>query len=208
MPHKTTIRDDTSARHLRKYTNRNPVHRLTLGRFFDALAEEMRLLNPENVLEFGCGEGLLLEQLKKRGIRFQSYTGIDLRDDALEHARSLHPEHLFLKADLLQWEHPAKSFDLVIASQVLEHLYNPEVFMERLMHYCGRDILLTVPLEPWFRIMNLLRGRDILRLGNHPEHINHWGLNEFRALVSRFASVEKAYSVFPFIIIHARSLST
>lgn len=208
MPHKTTIRDDTSARHLRKYTNRNPIHRLTLGRFFDALADELLRMNPESVLEFGCGEGLLLEQLKKRGIRFRSYTGIDLRDDALEHARSLHPEHLFLKADLLQWDHPAASYDLVIASQVLEHLYMPEVFMERLMHFCGRNILLTVPLEPWFRIMNLLRGRDVFRLGNHPEHVNHWGLNEFRAFVSRFAAVENAYSVFPFIIIQASRSST
>ena len=53
-----------------------------------------------------------------------------------------------------------EQFDLVVASEVLEHLYEPERFLERLCRLSRGPVLLTVPHEPWFRLCNLLRGRD------------------------------------------------
>jgi trans-aconitate methyltransferase len=198
-----TIRHDTSARHLFKYSNRNPFHRLTLARFFAAVTQEIRQIQPQNVFEFGCGEGFFLQELKKRGIVFDSFVGLDLRRQAIEMARELHPEYSFFEADFPSWDYPVKSFDLVIASQVLEHLAEPEKFLERLVAYTGSHLLLTVPWEPWFRIMNLLRGRDINRLGNHPEHINQWNIRQFKRLVARYAYIQKTRAVFPFIIVIA-----
>jgi hypothetical protein len=92
-----------------------------------------------------------------------------------------------------------------VASQVLEHLPEPEIFLERLAAFSNKHLLLTVPWEPWFRTINLIRGRDIKRLGNHPEHINLWGLRGFERLVSKYATVEKAYTVFPFIVVVAKT---
>ena len=204
MESKTTIRHDTTDRHLKKYTNRNPIHRLTLSRFFDAVADEIRDVNPGQVLEFGCGEGLFLQELKNRGILFERLTGVDLRDEALRYARSLHPEYEFIQVDLLTWDCPKKGFDLVIASQVLEHLINPGDFLEKLVTLSRKHLIVTVPWEPWFRTMNLLRGRDIRRLGNHPEHINLWGLAQFKQFVSKYIEIEYAYTVFPFIVLKAR----
>lgn len=201
---KNTVREDTASRHLKKYSNPNFFHQLTLSRFFDKVAEEIQCINPLSVLEFGCGEGLFLQQLKMRKILFKNLIGIDDRDDALQYAKSLHPEYEFVKVDLLSWDRPGKSFELVIASQVLEHLIDPEQFMDRLVYFSNQYLFLTVPWEPWFRLMNILRGRDILRLGNHPEHINLWGIKQFKKFVSKYAKIEKAYTVFPFIIIVAR----
>jgi hypothetical protein len=64
-------------------------------------------------------------------------------------------------------------------------------------------MLLTVPWEPWFRLMNLLRGRDITRLGNHPEHINQWSIRQFESLVAKYAYIQKTQTVFPFMIVIA-----
>jgi 2-polyprenyl-3-methyl-5-hydroxy-6-metoxy-1,4-benzoquinol methylase len=197
------IRPDTSARHLLKYSNRNPFHRLALDRFFTAVSLRIRQIQPKNVFEFGCGEGFFLQELKNRGLVFDSFVGLDLRRDAIEMAKELHPEHSFVEADFLSWDYPVKSFDLVIASQVLEHLAEPEKYLERLVAYSGKHLLLTVPWEPWFRLMNLLRGRDINRLGNHPEHINQWGIRQFESLVAKFAYIQKTKAVFPFIIVSA-----
>lgn len=198
-----TIRHDTAARHLFKYSNRNSFHRLTLNRFFSSVTRAIRQIQSENVFEFGCGEGFFLQELKKRGLVFDSFVGLDLRRRAIEMARGLHPEHSFFEADFLSWDYPVKSFDLVIASQVLEHLVEPEKFLERLVAYTGSYLLLTVPWEPWFRLMNLLRGRDINRLGNHPEHINQWSIRQFEKLVARYAYIQKTQAVFPFIIVIA-----
>ncbi|RLB89984.1 MAG: hypothetical protein DRH50_12950 [Deltaproteobacteria bacterium] len=202
MQKKSTIHHDTTARHLRKYSNRNPIHQFTLGRFFNKVADEVQRIQPENTLEFGCGEGLFLEQLKKRNVFFPHLTGIDLRKDSIVYAQDLHPEYSFQCIDLFDFK-PKHDFDLVIASQVLEHLIDPEPFLGRLVSLSKSYLLLTVPWEPWFQLMNLLRGRDVLRLGNHPEHVNQWTVRGFKKFVSQHAELLRVTAVFPFIIILA-----
>lgn len=202
MSKRTTIQENTTQRHLKKYNNKNPIHKYTLGRFFDRVAVETSNLKPHSTLEFGCGEGLFLEELKKRNIKFNHLTGIDLRQDAIDCARDLLPEYTFQCIDLFDFQ-PREKFDLVIVSQVLEHLLEPGVFMERLVVLSDKHLLLTVPWEPWFQLMNFIRGRDFLRLGNHPEHVNRWTANGFRKFVSKYVTVCHTTLVFPFIILIA-----
>jgi len=203
MKKKSTIQHDTTARHLRKYSNQNLIHKFTLGRFFDKVADEVQRIQPENTLEFGCGEGLFLEQLKKRKVIFPHLTGIDLRKDSIIFAQDLHPEYFFQCIDLFDFE-PKHSFDLVIASQVLEHLIDPGLFLGKLVTLSRNLLLLTVPWEPWFQLMNLIRGRDISRLGNHPEHVNLWTVRGFKKFVCQHAKLLHVTTVFPFIIIVAK----
>ena len=199
-----TIRDDTAKRHLHKYTNTNPLHRATLGRFFDRLTSVLQELAPRTVFEFGCGEGLLLRELKARGFSCTDLVGIDLRAQALADARSLHPEWRFDCVDLFQWTPKHPKFELVLASQVLEHIPNPEPILKRLIELTERHLVLTVPCEPWFQLLNLLRGRDLLRLGNHPEHVNRWSKAEFVKFVSQHVTVVSAEVVFPFTVVVAK----
>ncbi len=198
---KTTIRDDTAERHIRKYTNKNPLHQLALGKYFDVVSSEISALNPGRVLEFGCGEGLLAEKLIERDTRIGDYTGVDIREDAIRFAQSRVPALRFVCADIFKWPEAGETYDLVMACQVFEHLPDPRPFLERLLQLTRSHVFLTVPLEPWFRLLNLARGRDITRLGNHPEHVNHWGLKSFSEFVAASAAIEHAYISFPFVIL-------
>ena len=199
-----TIRGDTGQRHRRKYESRNPVQVWVLERFASAAAREIERLSPETVLDFGCGEGYFLERVLARGAHMPSVLGIDLRAEALTEARERCPSFAFEEVDLLSWDREPQSFDLVIASEVLEHLEAPDRYLRKLVELSRGHLLLTVPLEPWFRLLNLLRGRDLLRLGNHPEHVNLWGFRAFRRFVEQFAEIERAYRVFPFTVVVAR----
>ena len=196
-----TIRKDTGKRHAHKYTNQNPIHRLALKKYVDTLAKTLRPLNVGSVLDFGCGEGFLLERLEGAGIRFPSYHGVDVRPEAIETAKVRHPHQSFSTGDILCLPQQPGSFDLVLACQVLEHVPDPARLLQRLTEISSRYVLLTVPLEPWFQIMNLLRGRDLANLGNHPEHINHWGVRSFRAFVSKALRAHSISVSFPFIVL-------
>ena len=200
----TTIRDDTTKRHVAKYTNRNPLHRLSLGRFHDALADELRALAPKSVLDFGCGEGFVIDELASRGVELEGYEGLDLRADALAEARSRWPTKRFLCADLFDKQFDDARFDVAIALEVLEHLFDPAAALERLVSLTDRELLLTVPHEPWFQLVNLARGRDFIRLGNHPEHVQHWNPGTFAAFISEHAEVVSIRRSFPFIVARAR----
>jgi hypothetical protein len=46
-------------------------------------------------------------------------------------------------------------------------------------------VLLTVPNEPHFTIQRFLRGKNMRKWGDHPEHINHWSTKKFRTFVSQ-----------------------
>jgi len=203
MRQSTTIRGDTTIRHLKKYANRNPIHQLALRRFFDRLAGEIAEMSPSTVLDFGCGEGLFLREIEARGAVLNDYLGVDLREDALETARSLHPQYRFERSDLSRWNAPFTTFDLVVASQVLEHLPDPVGALEQLRDHCSGRLLLTVPTEPWFQIVNFLRGRHLARFGNHPEHVNRWSFEKFCSLVANHAEIVRAYRVFPFTVVVA-----
>lgn len=197
---KTTINSDTTKRHVQKYENKNFLHRLFLGRFLDAIAMEISKFRGESILDFGCGEGFFWKEMEQRRLFPVNLTGIDLRDDALDRARLLLPDCHFMKQDLLTWQ-PEHNFDLVIASQVLEHLPNPEKFLDKLLSLTDGYLLLSVPWEPFFRLANLIRGRDILRLGNHPEHVNLWGTKKFARFVSLRAEIVEFRKVFPFLLV-------
>ena len=199
----TTIRDDTAERHNHKYENQNPIHKLVLGRFHDAMAVAINDVSPSTILDFGCGEGFLVGKMAARGCALPGYIGVDLRKDAIVDARARNPGVEFECADIFQWPADNRQFDLVVASEVLEHLIEPERFLERLAVLSRKHLLLTVPLEPWFQISNLVRGRDLIRLGNHPEHINHWNTKTFAEFAAPFVTVEKVWTVFPFVFLSA-----
>ncbi|MEY4668330.1 MAG: hypothetical protein RL518_1029 [Pseudomonadota bacterium] len=201
----TTLHDDTTRRHQSKYENPNPIHRYVLGRFFDTAAQLLSPLNIESVLDLGCGEAYFHEHLQRRGVHLPHVVGVDLREDAVQVARGKFPAYDFYCGDIRTLDLSERRFDLVIASQILEHMPDAPTTLRQLSALSNQFLLLTVPHEPWFQVMNLLRFRDISRLGNHPEHINRWSLSRFCKLVQEHMDLVHATTSFPFILVLART---
>ncbi|HEY6632255.1 MAG TPA: methyltransferase domain-containing protein [Rhizobiaceae bacterium] len=200
----TTIRHDTTERHVAKYSNPNPLHRLSLNRFHAALASELRALAPRSVLDFGCGEAFTLDELARLGLHVEDYEGVDLRADSLVAAGSRWPGLRFTCADILDPRFDGKRYEVTLALEVMEHLFEPERVLERLVQLTEKALVLSVPHEPWFQLVNLSRGRDLIRLGNHPEHVQHWNSQSFADFLSPYAEVVQVRRSFPFIIATAR----
>ncbi len=146
----------------------------------------------------------MLDALATRGVELNGYEGIDLRADAIAEARSRWPGKRFATADLFDAAFDDKRYDVVMALEVLEHLYEPAEALRRLVSLTNGTLVLTVPHEPWFQLVNLARGRDLMRLGNHPEHVQHWNPASFAEFVSDQAEVTGIRRSFPFIIATAQ----
>lgn len=84
---------------------------------------------PSNVLEIGCGEGETISDALERG---HAALGAGIADAAVERARELHPEALFatFSAEALPWPIEAGSYDLVVAFEVIEHLFRPRSLVD------------------------------------------------------------------------------
>jgi 2-polyprenyl-6-hydroxyphenyl methylase/3-demethylubiquinone-9 3-methyltransferase len=102
-------------------------------------------LEGRSVLDVGCGGGVLAEPLARLGGRV---TGIDLVRSSLQVARQhARNEHLDIDYRLESAEDVAAAgerFDLVVASEVLEHVENQMDFVATLARLTSPDGLLVV----------------------------------------------------------------
>jgi ubiquinone/menaquinone biosynthesis C-methylase UbiE len=188
-----------------KYGSTNPVVRRLMGRFEATLAELFGLAAPESVLDVGCGEAVLTEQWATQ-LGTRSVVGLDLLDEKLQAEWAVRTrDNLSLRTfdggDLPAAEN---EFDLVAAIEALEHVPDPEQKVAEMARVARRHVLVSVPHEPLWRMLNVARGAYLRELGNTPGHVNHWTKRSFVALLSRHGEVIEARSPFPWTMLLMR----
>ena len=172
---------------------------MPLNRFLKIINQLVNSLNINKVLDIGCGEGFVVRYLisKNKNLKIE---GIDISEDAIVLARKLCPEAFFLRGDITSLNYSDQSFDLVLGIEILEHLSNPEMAISEARRLCRKYCIFSVPLEPYFSICNLLRGKNIKRWGRPPEHLWNWSVGQFKALLERYFNKIKIKTVFPWVI--------
>lgn len=186
-----------------KYNTRNPVARMLMNGFlqsFETLVGKCGGI--ENALEVGCGEGELSMRLARRGI---SVKGFDIAEEVVLEARrradAAGLEIPFSVGSALDLDPALHSADLVVCCEVLEHIEDPGTVV-RLLAACARKrLLVSVPREPIWRVLNLARGRYIGDLGNTPGHIQHWSTRDFVTLLSKHVDVLEVATPLPWTMV-------
>lgn len=124
----------------------------------------VRRLNPDltcHLLEIGCSGGLLIRQLQQDG--YKHVTGIDISEAAIRQCASCGITGVHLM-DAQNPSFPPESFDLITASDVLEHLADAPGALTawlRLLRPGGR-VVVFVPA-----FMSLWSQHDIVNLHRH-----------------------------------------
>jgi SAM-dependent methyltransferase len=183
----------------KKYRAKNPLQRLLIRRFATQLSELYERVRPASVLEIGCGEGFLSGWLSERHPE-ATFCGIDLRASDLEKLKRHFPRIRTEVGSAYDLSPVTGDYDLVICAEVLEHLEEPERALRQITALHPRNTIITVPHEPWFMLSNLLRGKNITRLGNDPEHVNHWTAASFRSLLERHLTLDEVTTSYPWIL--------
>ena len=94
------------------------------------------------ICDLGCGRGWLSAELSK----FGSVTGVDLSPEATRRAQEKWPNVRFQAVDILTWR-PQEAFDLVVSSEVIEHVPDHWRFAATVSHLLrdGGHLILTTP---------------------------------------------------------------
>lgn len=184
-----------------KHTSNDPSRKFFIKRFYSSLFSLIKPLKPINILDAGSGEGFTLNQIKKNKIG-KSYQGVDISGEAVKLANKNFPSFNIVNGDIYKLPYKDNSFDLVICSEVLEHLKEPEKALKEIIRVSNKNIVISVPHEPLFRLSRMLRGLNITAFGNHPEHINHWGIQSFKKFIPEEGNIKirKVKTSFPWMI--------
>jgi ubiquinone/menaquinone biosynthesis C-methylase UbiE len=188
-----------------KYGSTNPVVRRLMAGFERTLDELFTIAAPATILDVGCGEGVLTEQWADR-ISPGRIVGIDLEDPKLaaEWAGRQRPNLTFAPMEVERLEFADDEFELVAATEVLEHVTEPELALAEMARVAGRHLLVSVPHEPLWRMLNMTRGAYVRQLGNTPGHLNHWTRRSFVDLLGRYGEVAEVRSPFPWTMLLVR----
>jgi 2-polyprenyl-3-methyl-5-hydroxy-6-metoxy-1,4-benzoquinol methylase len=188
-----------------KYGSTNPVVRRLMASFERTLDELFARSAPDSILDVGCGEGVLTEQWAAR-VGDGRTVGFDLEDPKLaaEWAARKRPNLEFATGDAKSLPYPDGEFALVAAIEALEHIPQPDASVAEMARVARSHLLVSVPHEPLWRILNVARGAYVSDLGNTPGHINHWSRRAFVRLLAQHGEVIDVRSPFPWTMLLVR----
>jgi 2-polyprenyl-3-methyl-5-hydroxy-6-metoxy-1,4-benzoquinol methylase len=188
-----------------KYGSTNPLVRRMMDGFESALDDMLEAASPISLLDVGCGEGVLVHQWAQRLERAR-VVGIDLEEPSIqagwEQRKAPNLEYKVMRAENLPFAE--NEFDLACAIEVLEHVPDPEHTLAEMARCAEHRLLVSVPREPLWRMLNMARGAYLKDLGNTPGHLNHWSKRSFVKLLSRYGKVVEARSPFPWTMLLVR----
>jgi 2-polyprenyl-3-methyl-5-hydroxy-6-metoxy-1,4-benzoquinol methylase len=200
-----------------KYGSSNAVVRRLMARFERDLDELFELAAPSSLLDVGCGEGVLVHRWAQRLAARDPdapprVVGIDLEEQSIQagwaerQAPNLEYRVMEAATSSPQGDLPFADaeFDLASAIEVLEHVPDPEHTVAEMARCAERHLLVSVPHEPLWRMLNMARGAYWPALGNTPGHLNHWSRGAFVKLLSRHGQVLEVRSPFPWTMLLVR----
>ena len=188
-----------------KYGSSNPLVKRLMGGFHATLDELWAQAAPRSILDVGCGEGVLTAEWAER-LGDGRVVGIDLDDPKLraEWAQRTRPNLDFRVEEATSLSFADDEFEMACATEVLEHVPEPEATLAEMARVASRYLLVSVPREPLWRALNVVRGAYWRDLGNTPGHVNHWSRRSFVDLLSRYGTVAEARSPFPWTMVLVR----
>lgn len=190
-----------------KYATRNPIARYLMDGFLASFHDLARRSGAAEAHEVGCGEGGLCVEMARLGLKVR---GSDFSSKILEIARQTVQEAAAAAsvelevASVYELEPERHAAPLVVCCEVLEHLEEPARALDVLARLAQPHVLVSVPREPLWRVLNMARLRYLRDLGNTPGHLNWWSKRRFIDFVSRRFEILEVRSPLPWTMILGR----
>lgn len=188
-----------------KYNTNNPISNYLVSNFYHQINLMVKGININSLIDVGCGEGFLLKHLSENVIKKKCFA-IDYNFNEIKDTIKNTFFCDVAQASIYEMPFAEKSFDMVICTEVLEHLENPVAALEEIFRICNKYVLLSVPREPMWRLFNLIRFSHVFDFGNTPGHINHWSSEEFKVFVGKRFDLIKVSKPVPWTIVLASTL--
>lgn len=137
--------------------------------------------NAELILDIGCGGAWLAKELVPRG---KIVISTDISDiNPIKAIQNLPSEHHWgLVADVFDMPIKAQSLDCIVASEIIEHVPNPKLFIEKLFELLKPNgtIIITTPYNEFIRTSLCIHCNRLTPQNAHLHSFNEANLNKMK----------------------------
>ncbi len=131
------------------------VNKIRLEKVLDILGD----VRGQKILDIGCATGYIGREFKKRGA---TVMGVDISRKAVKLAKEILDDALVSDLNEEKLPYPKEYFDIVTASEIIEHLFRPLSFLKesrRVLKKGGRAVITTPNFLYLGNRLNFLLGR-------------------------------------------------
>lgn len=163
------------------YNSKNILVKFVHNHRLNCISNEIPNTTGLKILDAGCGEGHLIEKLFSKN-RKNFYYGIDASEIALKKSAARCPYAELDLSDLTATRFPDDFFDVIICTEVIEHVFNYDGTIEHLKRLLknGGYLIITFPNEITWTISRFFLGRRPVKV---PDHINSFTPNRIKSIV-------------------------
>lgn len=194
-----------------KYTESGKIGNMLLDNYFKSVGKLLKKIGKKEiqgfkVLEVGCGAGYSTKRIRSMLPKGVDFSASDFeKENVAEAKENLGEAFVVTEEDIYNLERKDKSIDLIFLLEVMEHLQSPNDALAELKRVGKKYVIIGVPREPIWRILNMLRLKYWSSLGNTPGHIQHWSKTSLlKFLKSRGFEVVAVENPLPWSIVLVR----
>ena len=195
------------SKHAKYHTGNLVSQQLVQGFYRDLGVLYKNTKHIERYIELGCGEGFVTRHLLDIHQPEEAFA-IDLDPEEVADAKVVLSDCNVSVGSIYNVEAEEASFDMVVCCEVLEHLEEPEKALEEIHRIANKYVLLSVPREPLWRFLNMVRFKYLLQFGNTPDHRNHWSRKQFMSFVEQKFEIVQVLSPTPWTVVLAKKIES
>lgn len=162
------------------------------GYIYPVLRHMLRYDTSKRILDMGCGNGEMANLLIAQGF---DVMGVDASPTGVEVANRKNPGRFFVhdvSNDKLPAELEDKLFDIVVSTEVIEHLYAPRAYMrllQKTLEAKRGDVILSTPYHGYLKNVTLALAN---KMDQHYTalwdggHIKFWSRETLTTLLAEF----------------------
>jgi len=157
---------------------------------FARYAIAMSLVKDKKVLDIACGEGYGSYLFKRAGAK--EVVGVDVSADAINRARKSFEasgiKFVLADAAIIEERYSAEYFDVVVSCETIEHIDNPNIYLQSLKKLAKKDALfiITCPNDYWYYPEDHQ---------NNPYHLRKYRFKEFQKLATSVLGENVTWSI-------------
>lgn len=135
----------------------------------------------ESILDIGCGQGFPMKMIKNR-MRVKKSIGVDLFKPYIEIGKKLKIHNKYIISDVRKIKFSNKSFDVVLALQILEHLNKVDAWkmLEKLEKIARKQIIIATPIGKMYHPPVDDNKLQLHKSAFYPEEFEKRGYNTIR----------------------------